>query len=72
MALSRQRRFYILENLAEMDPDYIVDVLDISSRELMKAFPDKLEKHILEEYDDEDEDEQDTFEEDYYDGPDIT
>lgn len=63
------KRQYIMANLKVMDPDYIVDVLGISSRELLNAFPDKLEEHLEEEYGDddeyEDEESYDPFEEGY-------
>ncbi len=32
----------MIEDLKELDPDYVVDVLDISSEELVEAFPYKL------------------------------
>ncbi len=32
----------MIEDLKELDPDYVVDVLDISSEELVNAFPYKL------------------------------
>ena len=41
---------YHLENLKESDPDYIVDVLEITSEQLIKAFPNKVRKFILEEF----------------------
>jgi hypothetical protein len=42
----RQQRIYAAENLMESDADYVVDVLDITSEELMLAFPEKV-RHYL-------------------------
>ena len=39
-------REYIIMNLAESDPDEVVDTLRISSRELLEAFPEKLESYL--------------------------
>jgi len=50
--MEQSKRMYIIETLAALDPDYLVDVLGISSRELMMAFPVRLEEHIEEEYGD--------------------
>jgi hypothetical protein len=51
------------ERLAERhDPDEIVEALDISSAELVEAFPDKIEDHydeLVQELFDEFEDERD-------------
>ena len=44
---------YRLENLMEADPDYVVDVLNISAEELIQAFPEKVKQHIYEEFDSE-------------------
>lgn len=44
---------YRYATLAASDPDYVVDVLNISTKELMQAFPDKVEQHIHEEFDSE-------------------
>lgn len=52
----------VLFKLSHLDPDYIVDVLGISSQELLDTFRDRAIKHIREEYDVEDE-------EGYNDGP---
>lgn len=41
---------HYLVNLVNEDPDYIVDVLGLSSWELIKAFPVKAERFIKEEY----------------------
>ena len=41
---------YQLENLAQSDPDYVVDVLEISSEELIMAFPLKARNYILDEF----------------------
>lgn len=38
-----------LENLRNEDPDYVVDVLRITSRELIKAFPGKVRDYLDEE-----------------------
>jgi hypothetical protein len=35
-----------LDNLRNEDPDYVVDVLRISSRELIKAFPSKVREYL--------------------------
>lgn len=45
----------VFAKLCECDPDYIVDVLEISSRELLHTFLDRAINHIREEYDVEDE-----------------
>lgn len=50
----------------KMDPDYIVDVLDISSRELIEAFEDKFIEFCEEEFSNDDE-EVETDEEGYND-----
>ena len=44
-----------LANLKEMDPDYVVDVLDISARELIRAFPSKVRDWLASEVEDESE-----------------
>lgn len=53
----------MIEDLKELDPDYVVDVLDISSEELVEAFPYKLiaflKSELGEDYDDESLDELD-------------
>lgn len=41
---------YHIENLKLCDPDYVVDVLDITSEELIKAFPRKARQFIEEEF----------------------
>lgn len=41
---------YHLENLEVMDPDYVVDVLDISSQELLDKFPEKAKAFIEDEF----------------------
>lgn len=37
---------YIVMQLKESDPDYIVDLFDITSEELLLAFPEKLEGYL--------------------------
>lgn len=37
-------------NLLESDPDYVVDVLEITTEELLAAFPKRAEHFIHEEY----------------------
>ncbi len=49
----------MIEDLKELDPDYVVDVLDISSEELVEAFPYKVKAFILAELGEELEDEDD-------------
>lgn len=39
----------LLDNLKEEDPDYVVDVLDISSEELIKKFPTKVARYLAQE-----------------------
>jgi hypothetical protein len=39
----------LLDNLKNADPDYVVDVLDISTDELLKRFPVKLAAYIASE-----------------------
>lgn len=43
---------YHLENLMNSDPDYVVDVLGITSEELVEAFPKKAKAFILSEFND--------------------
>ncbi len=45
----------MIEDLKELDPDYVVDVLDISSEELVEAFPLKVRAFIANELGDDDE-----------------
>ena len=40
---------YHLETLRECDPNYVVDVLEITSEELIEAFYDKAIKFIKED-----------------------
>ena len=40
----------IINLMAAQDPDYIVDVLEISSMELLIKFRDKVDRFIEEEY----------------------
>ncbi len=61
--MSRDRE-QLREYLLEMDPEYLCDVLGISSEELVRAFPKKVRDYIDEwaddgqvtDYDDPDED----------------
>ncbi len=39
----------ILISLVYSDPDYVVDVLGISSQELMDAFPERVDRFLKEE-----------------------
>lgn len=39
----------IIISLVHSDPDYVVDVLGISSQELMDAFPDRVTRFLKEE-----------------------
>lgn len=48
--------------LLNIDPDELVDVLNISSQELLDAFPEKVHAYVTEEYEHVEDDE-----EDYYD-----
>ena len=43
----------MIEDLKELDPDYVVDVLDITSEELVEAFPLKVRAFIIAELGDE-------------------
>lgn len=47
--MSRDFDHYVV-NLLNEDPDYVVDVLQISSWELIKAFPVKVRHFIEDEY----------------------
>ena len=42
---------YHLETLAQQDPDYIVDVLEISTEELLEVFHVRAVKFIKKEWD---------------------
>lgn len=48
--MSRDYTHY-LTNLVNEDPDYVVDVLGISSWELVHAFPAKVRQYLEDEYD---------------------
>jgi len=39
----------LIENLKAEDPDYVVDVLEITSEELLAKFPRHLARHIASE-----------------------
>lgn len=41
---------HYLVNLVNEDPDYVVDVLGLSSWELVKAFPKQVQAYIQDEY----------------------
>lgn len=41
---------YHLDTLRECDPDYVVDVLEISSAELIAVFPDRARLFIEKEF----------------------
>lgn len=43
-------RSEVLYRLSLLDVDYLVDVLGISSEEILSMFPDKVTQHIEEEY----------------------
>lgn len=58
VSLQRQR---IMDCLVESDPDELVGILQISSRELILAFPDLVEKYIEDECDVEDDEEADIY-----------
>ncbi len=49
MRQSDEYRFH-LENLREQDVDALVDILGISSQELMDMFPEKVAEFIKKEY----------------------
>lgn len=49
MKQSEQYRFH-LENLREQDVDALVDILGVSSQELMDMFPEKVAEYIKKEY----------------------
>ena len=42
---------YHLENLRQSDPDYVVDVLGVSSTELVEVFKERAIAFILEDFD---------------------
>lgn len=48
--MDTENYYYHLATLREQDPDYIVDVLDISSDDLLRAFGTRAEAYIEEEY----------------------
>lgn len=48
-----------LDYLMNIDPDELVDVLCISSQELIDAFPEKVYAYLTEDYDVADSDEED-------------
>lgn len=41
---------YHLENLKEQDPDYIVDVLELTAEDILLAFPRRAMEYIETEY----------------------
>ena len=41
---------YHLENLRQADPDYVVDVLGLSSTVLVEVFRDRAIEYILEDF----------------------
>jgi hypothetical protein len=43
----------LLDNLKNEDPDVVVDLLDISTEELLAKFPTKLARYIAQETDNE-------------------
>jgi len=49
MKQNEQYQFH-LENLREQDADALVDILQISSQELMDMFPEKVAEYIKKEY----------------------
>lgn len=51
--------------LMNADPDELVDILGVSSQELIDAFPEKVRAYLEDEYDVEDDPEED------YDAPDY-
>lgn len=57
-SLQRQR---VLDCLRESDPDELVDILMISSQELMRAFPDRVDEYVEKESDVEDDQEDDLY-----------
>lgn len=44
MATLREQE--LLRQLAEQDPDYICDVLNLTTIELLKAFPKRVQCHV--------------------------
>ena len=44
---------YRLGTLMVSDPDYVVDVLQVTAEELIQAFPEKVRQHLYEEFDSE-------------------
>ena len=49
--MDEQSLQYHLDTLRECDPDYVVDVLDITSEEIIAAFPDRARQFIEQEFD---------------------
>ena len=49
--MDEQELEYHLDTLRECDPDYVVDVLEITSDELIRAFPDRARSFIEKEFD---------------------
>ena len=51
----------LIEDLKELDVDYVVDVLDISAEELVEAFPHKVRAYLIAELGEDFEDEEDDY-----------
>ena len=49
------RRVQMLFTLQECDPDYVVDVLGLTTHDLLTNFPEKLDAYLDEETPDEEE-----------------
>ena len=53
--MKRSEYFEHRYKYSQMDPDYVVDVLNISSMELLDAFPKKFVQLLKDEYESEEE-----------------
>ena len=53
------KRREILDNLKNEDPDYVVDVLEITTEELLAKFPRHLQRYVESEVDSKDYEETD-------------
>lgn len=59
IAMSSLQRQRVLDCLRESDPDELVDILGVSSWELMAAFPDRVQDYIERESYEQDDEEDD-------------
>ena len=48
--MDKEELQYHIDELIESDPDYVVDILEITSEELIKAFPTRVKRFIEKEF----------------------